>query len=238
MCTKQVCNVGVIAFPVMTVLVRMRVELDDTPGCLAKVATVIGHYGGNITGVDVQSGWEDRVVDELTVEFADTVDILEVRRQIAKSAGAVVISHQTASRVDLLVKTMRELSESLADPPEHGLERLRRGLAALCGTPAAWIASADVAAASEVGRQAVASPGAAFVGRGRPGLPRYGDTIAGESSLLAIAIDPSPSGPVMLIARSVAQSFTTTEAERVEALVEFHVRLRQRLTPAPEGVTR
>lgn len=216
----------------MSVLVRMRVELDDTPGCLAKVATVIGLYGGNITGVDVQSGWDERVVDELTVEFGDAVDILDVRHQIAKTAGARVISHQKASRVDLLVRTMRELSESLADPPEFGVERLRRGLAALCGTPAAWVSSSDVAASSEVGRQAVSAPGTAFVGKGRPGLPRHGDTIAGESSLLAIAVDASATSPVILIARSVAQSFTTTEAERVEAFVDFHVRLRQRLTSA------
>ena len=213
----------------MSVLVRLRVELDDTPGCLAKVATVIGRNGGNITGVDVQNGWADRAIDELTVEFADDVDIPEVRAQIASAAGARVVSHQQASRVDLLATVIRDLAESLGDPPEFRLERLRRGLAVVCGTPAVWFSTRAVAAGSEVGRLALASPGSACVGRGGPELPHPGDTIPGESSLLAIALEGDHSAPVVLIARGVAQNFTTTETERVEALVTFHARLGRRL---------
>ena len=213
----------------MSVLVRLRVELDDTPGCLAKVAAVIGRNGGNITGVDVQNGWADRAIDELTVEFADDVDIPEVRSQIASAAGARVVSHQHASRVDLLARVIRDLAESLGDPPDFRLERLRRGLAVVCGTPAVWFSTTAVAAGSEVGRLALASPGTACVGRGGPELPHPGDTIPGESSLLAIAVEGERPMPVVLIARGVAQNFTPTDTERVEALVTFHARLGRRL---------
>lgn len=213
----------------MSVLVRLRVELGDSPGCLAKVAAVIGRNGGNITGVDVQNGWADRAIDELTVEFGDDVDLSEVRAQIEGAAGARVVSHQQASRVDLLATVIRDLAESLGDPPDFRLERLRRGLAVVCGTPAVWFSTRAVAADSEVGRLALASPGTACVGRGGPELPHPGDTIPGESSLLAIALEGEGSAPVLLIARGVAQTFTTTETERVEALVSFHARLGRRL---------
>lgn len=219
----------------MSVLVRLRVELDDTPGCLAKVAAVIGRNGGNITGVDVQNGWAARAIDELTVEFADDVDIREVRSQIASAAGARVVSHQQASRADLLATVIRDLADSLGDPPGFRLERLRRGLAVVCGTPAVWYSTGAVAAGSEVGRLALASPGTACVGRGSPELPHPGDTIPGEPSLLAVALEGEASSSVVLIARGMAQNFTTTETERVEALVSFHARLGRGLSSDMEA---
>lgn len=213
-------------------LVRMRVELDDSPGRLAEIAAVISQYGGNIAGVDVQKGGDEVAVDELTVEFSDNVDILEVRCQIANLGGARVISHQKASRVDPMVKLMRDLTVALGDLPEDRAQRLRRGVADLCGTPAAWLLTSERASSFGVGHLAIAAPGTAFLGRGREPLPTLGETISGESSLLAVAIEPSSDPRVVLVARSAMQSFTTTEADRVEALVEFHLRLHERLSSA------
>ena len=210
----------------------MRIELADAPGGLAQVAAAIGRHEGNITGVDVQQGDDDVAVDELTVEFADDVDLFAVRREIASTAAARVISHQRASRSDPVARMVRDLSAALIAPPEHRPEELRRQIAQMCGTPAAWLLSPEAAMEFEVARLAAGAPGTAYVGRTSAVLPSLGETIPGESSLLAIAVGAQ----VVMVARSSAQRFTSTEADRVEALVEFHSRLGQRwLAPVPVG---
>ncbi|GAC1528659.1 MAG: hypothetical protein NVS3B12_00940 [Acidimicrobiales bacterium] len=208
----------------MASLVRMRIELADAPGGLAQVAAAIGRYEGNITGIDVQQGDDDVAIDELTIEFGDDVDLFAVRREIASTAAARVISHQRASRSDPVAKMIRDLSAALIAPPEQRPEELRRQLAQLCGTPAAWLLTPVDASSFEVARLAADTPGTAYVGRSTVALPSLGETIPGESSLLAIAFESQ----VVLVARSITQRFTSTEADRVEALVEFHTRLAQR----------
>ena len=199
----------------------MRIELEDSPGGLARVAAAIGRHEGNITGVDVLHVDSDVVIDDLTVEFGDDVDLFAVQQEIAATAVARVISHQRASPSDPVTKMARDLTASLACQPGLLSEELRRLVAQLCGTPAAWLLSHSDARRFEVARLAMANPGTACVARSSAPLPPLGETIAGESFLLAVAI----SDQVVMVARSTAQRFTATEVERVEALVEFHVRL-------------
>ncbi|MHB8463432.1 MAG: ACT domain-containing protein [Acidimicrobiales bacterium] len=207
----------------MTNAVRLRVELADRPGSLADVAAVIGTYGGNIVAIDVLHREGDTVVDEITVELRDTIDLAGLRQLIATQSSATVLSYQLASPVDTVVRVLRRLAEVAAPGDPDG--PLRRAIADLCSTPAVWSMSADDGGAYEAGRAALRQPGTAVVLRTTEQLPALGESIQGEAVLLAIV--PLGAGPprVVLVGRSVVQGFTATESSRIEALVALHAKL-------------
>src|SRR5258708_40083614 len=91
--TSRQHRVGTLAF--VTTVVRLRVEIDDTPGSLAEVAGVLADHGGNITAIDVHQDGRLSAVDEMTVEFPDQVDLTLVRTEVARRTRARVVSHQT-----------------------------------------------------------------------------------------------------------------------------------------------
>jgi acetolactate synthase regulatory subunit len=206
----------------MTSVVRLRVEIDDTPGSLARVAGVVADHGGNITAVDVHQSGGASAVDEMTVEFPDAVDLAGLRNDIARRTPARVVSHQTASPVDLVVRVLNRFTTSAGS---SGGELLRRLVADLCATPAVWTFPPETAGAYEAGRLALAHPGTAVVVRTSEQLPPLGDTISGEACVLAVAGVRSADRAVVLVARPVSQGFTATEAARVEAAVACAERL-------------
>ena len=214
-------NTWVPSRPV-TIVVRLRVEIDDTPGSLAEVAGVLADHGGNITAIDVHQGGGASAVDEMTVEFPDQVDLTRVRVEVGRRTRARVVSHQTASPVDLVVRVLNRLTGSLGD---RGPELLRDLVADLCATPAVWTFPPEAASAFDAGRLALAHPGAAVVVRTSEQLPPLGDTISGEACVLAVAGVTAADPQVVLVARPVSQGFTATEAGRVEAAVAFAERL-------------
>jgi hypothetical protein len=209
-------------------LVRLRIELANAPGSLAGVADVIADNAGNITAIDLQSATAERAVDEVTVEFAETTNLAEVRRQIDRTGLARVLSYQTASRVDLVVRVLQRLTQALGTARGGESESLRRGVAELLATPAVWVLPADAARAYRAGRRALDEPGTAVTVDTDEELPTLGETISGEASLLALA--NRARSDVLLVARPVAQGFTATETSRVEAFVAFY--------EAAEAVTR
>jgi len=200
-------------------LVRLRIQLANAPGTLAAVADVIADNGGNITAIDLQSATADSAVDEVTVEFAQPANLGELRRQIDQGGSARLLSYQTASPVDLVVKVLRRLTQSLSGPTDDGSESLRRGIAELLATPAVWVLRPDAAGTYKAGRQALAEPGTAVTVDTDEELPTLGETISGVATVLAVAAR-SGNG-VLLVARPVTQGFTATETSRAEAFVAF-----------------
>jgi len=55
-------------------LIRIRVEISDAPGALAKVATLIGDHGGNIVEI-----YHQRLFQDVPVKLADLDVVLETR---------------------------------------------------------------------------------------------------------------------------------------------------------------
>ena len=206
---------------------RLRVELADRPGSLAEVAGIIAAHGGNITALDVHSG-TDAVIDEITVDFGDDIDLAAVRRALVLSGSARVLSHQAATPVDQVTRVLRRMV-GLADLVDKSTaawdEALRRMTAEMCATPAVWIYAADDAARYEAGARAVERPGEAIVSRTQDRLPPLGETIDGEAWLLGIATTTAAGGRVLLVARPIAQGFTLTEVGRIEALVAVQERI-------------
>ena len=203
-------------------VVRLRIELADTPGSLAEVAAFLGAYDGNIVGIDVLPGEEGKVVDEITIELPDAVDLGELRRILPIRCDARVLSYLLASPVDPLSRVLRRLAEAMDATADPELQ-LRRAVAELCSTPAVWLMSPVDASAYEAGRAALRQPGAAVVLRTKEKLPALGETIRGEAALLAITTGEAL--PVLLVGRSVEQGFTPTEASRVEALAALFAKL-------------
>jgi hypothetical protein len=198
--------------------VRLRIELADRPGSLAEVAGVIAGQGGNITGIDIHPG-SGSAVDEVTVEFGSHVDLREVRRAIVASGSAKVLSHQAATPVDLLTRVVRRLT-GLLDSDAWD-EELRRTIAELFATPAAWVLSPDEAA----GYGAVAGPAEATVVRSTRRLPPLGDTIDGEAWVLAVSTVTAQGPRVIVVARPTTQGFTPTEVARLEAVAALQQRM-------------
>jgi hypothetical protein len=211
----------------------LRVELADKPGSLAGVAAVLGAYSGNIIAIDVLQSHSGTVVDEITVEVPDNVNLTELRRLIGTRSDARVLSYQLASTVDPVVRVLRRLTDmfdALGSDPDTPL---RRAVADLCSTPAVWVMRPDEASAYEAGRAALRQPGIAVVLHTNEKLPALGESIRGETALLAIAAPEEHSSRVVLVGRSVEQGFTPTESGRVEALVALHAKLVGLVPTAP-----
>ena len=209
----------------MSSTVRLRVELADRPGSLADVATVIAGRRGNITAIDVLEGEGGLVVDEITIEAPDDLDLNLLRAEIASQAKARVLSHQRAEVVDPIVRVLRRVGDTIERVPADPVEALRQGLADLCATPAVWVLDAERAAAFGVGRHAIEQPGAAMLTRTSEKLPSLGETVTGEASVVAVGTVAGGRPHVAMVARSVTQGFTPTECHRIEALVALHERL-------------
>jgi len=205
--------------------VRLRVELADRPGSLADLATVIAGRRGNITAIDVLEGEGGLVVDEITIEAPDDLDLPLLRSEIATIAKARVLSHQRAEVVDPIVRVLRRVGDAVERVPADPAEALRLGLADLCATPAVWVIDAEAASTYGVGRQALEDPGMAVLTRTSEKLPSLGETVSGEASVVAVGTVTSGRPCVAMVARSVTQGFTPTECHRIEALVGLHARL-------------
>jgi len=207
-------------------LVRLRIELANTPGSLAHVAAVIGGYGGNIRAIDVQDASGEWAVDEMTVAFDASINLAEVRREIGKSGRARLLSYQTASAVDPMVRMLQRLSQSLTYSPDVRDETLRRAVAELFATPAVWMLSPAEASTYAAARMAMAEPGVAIALETEEALPALGETISGRAALLAVTSgqgDGHIDGmAVLLVARPSTQGFTPTEMTRAEALVALY----------------
>jgi len=210
----------------MGLLVRLRIELADSPGSLARVAGIIASHGGNIAAVDVQHGSTSSAVDDVTVEFPGRADLAGLRRDLAEGGVARVLSHQTARPADPVVQVLKRLAHVLAVPSHDREEELRRGIAELCASPAVWVASADEAAVYEAGRLALELRGEATLTRASVVPAVLAETIGGDGWLLAVAdLRRADGRRVVFVARPLTQDFTATEVSRIEALMALYGQL-------------
>ena len=203
----------------MSFRARLRIELPDRPGALAKVAAVIAEHGGNLVGIDVQEVEKDSAVDELVVDVPDGVDLAAMRTALLESGAGVLVSHQSgAQQVDPVLRSLRWACAMVAAGPSGADDELTRAVAEASGTSAAWVCNTTDAGLLEAGRLALA--------RGGPVSHRTTEVpasrapgITGEVWLLAVPdarLDPHR---VAFVVRAVDDRFTATEVARVEALL-------------------
>ncbi len=221
----------------MAQLVRLRIELADTPGSLATVAAVIAGQGGNITAVDVHSGQPSTVVDEIVVDFPDDTNMGDVREAIATSGAATLLSHHSAERADPVIQTLRRTASLLRSPLSSPDAELAAAVAELCSTPSVWVCDGVQARSYDAGRFALENDGAVTLKSAdvpeqlRATLPN------GEAWLLAIPdVGLNGHGRVVFVARPLDLEFTATEIARIEALTAMYDELVRLRSSAPAGI--
>ncbi len=208
----------------MRSLVRLRIELDNRPGALAGVAAAIAGRDGNITAIDVLEADGGRVVDEITVDVPDDLDLALLRSEIAGVRDSRVLSHQRAEPIDPIVRVLHRLTAALERLPEGPAEELCRGLSGLCTTPNVIVLDAVAAAEVDVARHALGEPGRAVLTHAvDPQL--FGEAMTGDATVAAVATAIGGAPVVALVARPTARGFTPTECHRIEALVMVYERL-------------
>jgi hypothetical protein len=221
----------------MPQLVRLRVELADSPGSLATVAAVIAGQGGNITAVDVHHSKPAPAVDEIVVDFPDDADLNGVRKALAESGAATLLSHQSAKRADPMVQTLRRVVDVLRSSSSSPDEELTAAVAELCSSPAVWVSTGEKARHYEAGRFAIERHGAVAL-RSAEVPPELQATLPdGDVWLLAVPdLNPSGQARVVFVARPIDLEFTTTEITRIEAVTAVFDEL-ARLAAPVNGVT-
>ena len=70
----------------------MRLELEDAPGTLGRVATAIGDAGGNIAALDITEVRDSRVVRDVTVFAIDEGHVQRIRNAVEALEGVTVES--------------------------------------------------------------------------------------------------------------------------------------------------
>jgi hypothetical protein len=207
----------------MSQLVRLRLELADSPGSLAKVAGMIAAHRGNITAVDVQDSHPRTAVDEIVAEFPDDAELGLLRQQLASSSVAILLSHQAARRSDPLVQVLRHAVELLRAPAFSPDEELTRAVAELCSSPSVLVLDGDEALAIQAGRFALERNFAITLRTTQvPGGMR---TTLVDEEVWLLAVPDTRSGPerrVVFVARPLTLDFTATEITRIEALMALH----------------
>jgi malate dehydrogenase (oxaloacetate-decarboxylating) len=80
--------------------VRLRVEVDNTPGSLGRLATAIGEAGGNIAALDIVEATTTAVVEDVTVDARDEDHATAIRAAVEALDGVHV--HSVLDRTFLL----------------------------------------------------------------------------------------------------------------------------------------
>jgi malate dehydrogenase (oxaloacetate-decarboxylating) len=85
-----------MASPNAAYSVRLRIEVDDRPGALGRLATAIGDAGGNIVALDIVegAGSGSLIVEDVTVDTRDEAHAAEIRATVEAIEGV----HVTSSR--------------------------------------------------------------------------------------------------------------------------------------------
>ena len=81
-----------MASPNASYSVRIRVEVDNRPGTLGRLATAIGEAGGNICALDIVESLGDRIVEDVTVYATDEAHAALISDAVAAVEGITVRS--------------------------------------------------------------------------------------------------------------------------------------------------
>jgi ACT domain len=198
---------------------RLRVELPDLPGALAKVATVISDLDGDVISVDIHELDGHQAVDELMVEVLTELDGRLLAAALEQAgAGALLSCAPAAARSEPVLEALSWAREIVDARDDAALSRV---LAAACHSSAVWVAPIDDAREVPAGRLALAR-GAPLVQRCHELPERLGARKGTPMWLLAVPDGHSHTRAVAFLARPGSLRFTASEVARVDALMAIH----------------
>jgi hypothetical protein len=204
---------------------RVRIELPDRPGALAKAAAAIATAGGNVMSVDIHEIDGERSVDEILIALPDSC-APEVLSTVLEDAGAGTLLSVRADSgiVDPIVRALHWVGFALeADAQDNDLA-LAQSLAEICSTDIAWVWTPQEAQQLMAGQRALAL-GTAVVMRETELPASVGGDLLGASWVMAVPDDQLTPSRVAFAARGSSVRFTASEVARAEALMSVCYRL-------------
>ncbi|HEX9467589.1 MAG TPA: ACT domain-containing protein [Acidimicrobiia bacterium] len=204
---------------------RIRVELTDRPGALARVAAVIASVGANIVSVDVHEVDGVTAIDELVIEAPTRIDFDALGTQLDTRAGAVLLSHQRRDEeLDPVTEALKQATTLVAAEPDQRDEELRQAILRICVCSQSWTCDAEDARMVAAGLRALERERAVIH---KSDLPVAGLTSDTPSRvwLLAVPYGAGSEERVAFVARPLSLRFSASEIARVEALVSLRDRI-------------
>ena len=204
---------------------RLRIELPDRPGALAKAASAMAAAGGNLLSVDIHEIDGERTIDEILVELPDRSDPAELTVALAEAdAGTMLSVRPDSVVVDPIVRALHWVGFALEGDPQDCDLALAQSLSEMCTSAIAWIATPKEAEDLLAGRQAL-DLGAAVVTREAELPPEIAESLPGPAWLMAVPDDHLNPRRVGFAARGASLRFTASEVARAEALMAVCYRL-------------
>ncbi|GIU86491.1 MAG: hypothetical protein KatS3mg009_1006 [Acidimicrobiia bacterium] len=205
---------------------RLRIELDDTPGALGRIATALGAVGVNIVDLEVHSGAAGARVDEMVVDLAGAAGPRTVETAVARSGGRVVeLARVDAHELRDRVTASLHLVASLVGGGHTDAEGFAEVARLLVGAELAWVHRPDPgeqADAHEVVSRVRRTRCPAQVEQPVKRLPSGG----GPTWWLALPADGDPPEVLVLVRRG--PRFTFTETARAQALLALRTAVARR----------
>jgi hypothetical protein len=204
---------------------RVRIELPDRPGALAKAAAAIAAEGGNVMSVDIHEVDGERSVDEILVELPDACDPATLSTVLAAADAGVLLSARPDSAiVDPIVRALHWVGFVFCADPQDSDLALAQSLSEICTTDMAWVWSPQEAERLLAGREALAH-GGAVVTREEALPPDVGGPSPTPAWVMAIPDDQLNPTRVGFAARMSTVRFTASEVARAETLMTVCHRL-------------
>lgn len=193
---------------------RVRVELADEPGALARLTTALSGLGVDIASVDVLEVDGVTVVDELVLRLPAEVGPRDVEEAVRLAgAGEVLSTHRDAPRGDATVRAIELLASVLAAPGDA--DAADRGLAGIAYADAGALLDLDEALSYPLAQRAL-DQGVPISGRG--GSDASPLAVPGGWLLWLTAAVENPLH-IAVVARRMDVRFSATEAARLRAFV-------------------
>jgi hypothetical protein len=204
---------------------RLRVELPDLPGALARVATVISEHDGDVVSIDIHELDGHQAVDELVVEVLTDLDGRALGAALEAADAGILLSCTPAAAREEPVLEALTWARALADANDPGA--VGRVLASACHSAKVWVAPIDDAREVPAGRLALAR-GAPLMQRSHDLPEPLGGRPASTMWLLAVPDAQPNTRCIAFLARPGSLRFTASEVARVASLMALHRTLADR----------
>lgn len=190
-------------------LLRVRVELPDLPGSLAKVTRILGVLGADVVQITVLERDAGRALDDIVVEWPGgqprdrlVAALRNVPGVRSLGAWAAASTPEAQPEVDLLVAMVRV--------PARAVRTLMDTVP--------LVLAADWACVSGAGGEVVA---ASWAAPRRPRLPAQAPPrVVGLVDDVRMARAPLPGGQALTVAREEGPAFHRSELHRMQRLLD------------------
>ncbi|MDP9074511.1 MAG: ACT domain-containing protein [Actinomycetota bacterium] len=204
---------------------RVRIELPDRPGALAKAAAAMAAGGGNVLSVDIHEIDGERTIDEILVELPEGSEPAVLATALAEADAGTMLSVKADSAVvDPIVRALHWVGFALVADPQDCDLALAQSLSEICTSAIAWVATPAEAELLLAGRQAL-ELGSAVVTREAELPSEVAAGLPGPVWVMAVPDDHMSPSRVGFAARAATLRFTASEVARAEALMGVCYRL-------------